>query len=141
MENHISYGQLFKQIGDELRKEANNKMRAQDMTMAQTGALLELYHAPQKQLSMKQLEKKLHVAQSTAAGIISRLEQKGLAEGCGDAFDKRIKLVRITKEGIERVLETERDMEQAEEMLLAGLTETEREILYALLKKVRDTLI
>ena len=51
-----------------------------------------------------------------------------------------IKLVRITQEGIDKVLETKRDMIQAEEMLLSGLTETEREILYSLLKKVKDSL-
>lgn len=54
----------------------------------------------------------LHVAQSTAAEIISRLEQKGLAAGLGDA----------------------------EEQLLSNLTEAERDIFYMLLKKVRDAL-
>lgn len=140
MENLASCGKLIKQISDELRKRADNKMRSQDMTMAQIGALLVLYHTPEKQLTMKQLEKELHVAQSTAAGIISRLEQKGLVDGCSDAEDKRIKLVRITQAGIGRVLETEQEMTYAEDTLLSGLTETEREILYSLLKKVRDSL-
>lgn len=135
-----SCGTLIKQISDELRKRADNKMRSQDMTMAQTGALLALYHTPEKQLTMKQLEKALHVAQSTAAGIISRLEQKGLVDGCIDAEDKRIKLVRITQAGITRVMETEQEMVHAEETLLSELTETEREILYSLLKKVRESL-
>ncbi len=94
----------------------------------------------EKQLSMKQLEKVLCIAQSTTAGIISRLEQKGLVEGYADAVDKRIKLVRITQAGIDRVLETKRDMIHSEEMLLSGLTETERDILYSLLKKIKDSL-
>ncbi len=140
MAKPASCGTLIKQIGDELRKKADNKMRSQDMTMTQTVALLALYHTPEKQLTMKQLEKELHVAQSTAAGIVSRLEQKGLVDGCSDAEDKRIKLVRITQTGITRVLETEQDMAHAEEMLLSVLTETEREILYSLLKKVRGSL-
>ena len=140
MADHVSCGILMKQIGDEMQKRADNKMRSWDMTMAQAGALLALNDAPEKQLSMKQLEKVLCIAQSTTAGIISRLEQKGLVEGYADAEDKRIKLVRITKVGIDRVLETKRDMTQAEEMLLSGLTETEREILYSLLKKVKDSL-
>ena len=77
-----SCGNLIKQINDELRKRANNMMRSQDMTMAQIGALLALYHTPEKQLSMKQIEKELHVAQSTTVGIISRLEHKGRVRGC-----------------------------------------------------------
>ena len=71
---------LIKQINDELRKNANNAMRAQDMTVAQLDALLELDHAPGKQRSLKELEQSLHVAQSTAAGIIARLEQKGFVD-------------------------------------------------------------
>lgn len=140
MANPTSCGTLIKQISDELRKRADNKMRSQDMTMAQTGALLSLDHTPGKQLSMKQLEKELHVAQSTAAGIISRLEQKGLVEGWNDAGDKRIKLVRITQAGIAKVQETEQEMAHAEETLLSGLTGTEQDILYSLLKKVRESL-
>lgn len=115
-------------------------MRSQDLTMVQTGALLALYNTPEKQLSMKQLEKNLHVAQSKAAGIISRLEQKGLVEGHGDVGDKRIKLVHITQAGIDRVLETEKDMVHTEKTLLSGLTETEQDILYSLLKKVKESI-
>lgn len=135
-----SCGQLIKQISDELQKRADNRMRSQDMTMAQIEALLSLYHTPEKQLSMKQMEKELHVAQSTTVGIISRLEQKGLVEGCVDAGDKRIKLVRITQSGIARVLETEQEMTHVEGNLLSSLTDTERDILYSLLKKVRESL-
>lgn len=140
MADHVSCGILMKQIGDEMQKRADNKMRSWDMTMAQAGALLALNDAPEKQLSMKQLEKVLCIAQSTTAGIISRLEQKGLVEGYADTVDKRIKLVRITQAGIDRVLETKRDMIHSEEMLLSGLTETERDILYSLLKKIKYSL-
>lgn len=115
-------------------------MRSRDMTMTQTSALLALYHAPEQQMTLKELESFLHVAQSTAAGITSRLEQKKLVECFGDATDKRIELVRITQSGLEHVQEAEQDIRQAEERLLSGLTETEQSIFYSLLKKVRDTL-
>ena len=48
---------------------------------------MELQEAEQKQRSMKELERKFCVAQSTVAGIISRLEQKGFVEAFGDASD------------------------------------------------------
>lgn len=140
MSERLSYSILLKQISDEMQKNANNYLRSQGLTLAQVGALLELYHAPERRLSMKELEKRLHVAQSTTAGIISRLEQKGLAEGFGDSGDKRIKLVRITQSGIENVLDGEKEAFRTEEQLLSGLTEAERSIFYTLLKKVRDTL-
>lgn len=135
-----SCGKLIKLISDEMRKNANNAMRSQDMTMSQLGALLELNQAPEKQRSLKELEQSLHVAQSTVAGIISRLEQKGFVEAFGDAADRRIKLVRITPAGCECVVNAEKDMAHAEQKLLSALTETEREIFYVLLQKVRNSL-
>lgn len=135
-----SCGQLIKQISDEMRKNANNAMRSQDMTMSQFGALFALDQAPEKQRSLKELEQSLHVAQSTVVGIIGRLEQKGLVEVFGDAADRRVKLVRITPAGCERVAKEEGNMAAAEQKLLSALTETEREIFYVLLQKVCHSL-
>lgn len=140
MELKRECGLLIKQIHDELRKNANNAMRNHDMTMAQLEVLVQLEQAPEGQHSLKELEQILHVAQSTAAGIISRLEQKGYVEGFGDAGDRRIKLVRITPAGTECARAALHHRAEAEEKLLSGLTETERDIFYALLKKVRDSL-
>lgn len=133
-------GLLIKQINDELRKNANNALRHQDMTIAQLDALVELDRAPAGQRSLKELEQILHVAQSTAAGIVSRLEQKGFVEGFGDVEDRRVKLVRITPTGTACVNTVLHFRAEAEEKLLSGLTETERAIFYTLLKKVRDSL-
>ena len=140
MDKRQDCGLLLKQIHDELQKKANNTLRPQNMTMAQLDALVELDRAPDRQRSLKELEQILRVAQSTAAGIIARLEQKGFAEGFGDAEDRRVKLVRLTPAGIECVRTALHFRAEAEEKLLSGLTETERTIFYTLLKKVRDSL-
>lgn len=133
-------GLLIKQINDELRKNGNNALRSQDMTLTQLDALAELDQAPGGQRSLKELEQILHVAQSTAAGIVIRLEQKGFVASFGDAGDRRVKLVRITQEGAECVRTALHHRAEAEAKLLSGLTETERDIFYTLLKKVRDSL-
>lgn len=135
-----SCGALLKQIHDELEKNANNAMRAYDITMAQCGAMVALYDAPDQQMTLKELERLSHVAQSTAAGIVTRLEQKGLVESFGSTEDRRIKIVRLTPAGMERCRTAEQEMLEAEERLLSGLTETERSIFLSLLKKVRETL-
>lgn len=135
-----SCGALIKQIHDALEKNANNAMRVQDITMAQCGALVALRDAPGQQMTLKELERLLHVAQSTAAGVVTRLEQKGLVESFGSAEDRRIKIVRLTPAGIEGCRRADENMREAEERLLFGLTETERGILISLLEKVRDTL-
>lgn len=140
MERRGLCGKLLKKISDEMRKNANNAMRAQNMTLTQMDALLDLYEAPDLQLSLKELEQRLHVAQSTAAGIVSRLEQKGLVLGLNDPTDKRVKLVQITPEGLQCVRTSRKFVEEGEDRLLSGLTETERDIFYTLLLKVRSTL-
>ena len=133
MEQHQACGLLIKQINDELRKNGNNALRSLD-------ALVELNGAPEGQRSLKELEQILHVAQSTAAGIVARLEQKGFAEGLGDASDRRVKVVHITAAGTECVRLALHHRAEAEEKLLSGLTQTERDIFYTLLRKVREGL-
>lgn len=140
MEERKECGALIKKINDELEKNANNVLRAEDLTFSQIGALLELNSAPEGRLTLKELEKRLHVAQSTAAGIVSRLERKALVEAFGDPQDRRIKIIQITPKGIERVQTADLHRMEAEELLLSGLTETEKSIFYSLLKKVCDTL-
>ncbi|MCI8423308.1 MAG: MarR family transcriptional regulator [Lawsonibacter sp.] len=140
MEKLRGCGLLIKQIHDELRKNANNALRSQDITLVQLAALEALNQATEGQCSLKELEQVLYVAQSTAAGIIARLEQKGFVEGFGDVEDRRIKRVRITTAGLTCLQTALHCRFDAEEQLLSGLTETERDIFYSLLKKVRDSL-
>lgn len=140
MEEEKDCGFLIKQINDRLERNANNVLRAQDMTMSQLGVLLELFRAPEGRLSLKELERVLHVAQSTMAGIVSRLERKGLVEPLEDPEDRRIKLVRITGAGTERVRAAKLHRMETEERILSGLTAAERSILYTLLRKVHDSL-
>jgi len=140
MDGWLDCGKLIKQINDELRKKANNILRGQDMTLVQLDALMELDLSPEKQCSLKELEQKLHLAQSTTAGVIARLEQKGFVEGFGDPADRRIKLVRITPAGMDCITAAKQSRADAEAKLLSALTETERAIFFALLKKVRDSL-
>lgn len=140
MKNQNTCGALVKQINDELGKRANNALRPHNLTMAQMQVLLTLDDVSSGQMSLKDLEQSLHVAQSTAAGIVSRLEQKGLIEALGDPEDKRVKKVRITAKGLERCREADQNMEETETYILSRLTETEQEILLTLLKKVRDSI-
>lgn len=133
-------GALIKQIHDSLEKKANNTMRPHDITMSQFGVLLALDGAQGGAMSLKELETTLHVAQSTTAGIVSRLEQKGMLRAIGDPEDRRVKRVQITDTGRACCREGEAGMAEAEATILSGLTDAERSIFHALLLKVRDNL-
>ena len=128
MEKLQGCGALIKQINDELLKSANNALRPQNITLAQLEVLEQLNRIPEGQYSLKELEQILHVAQSTTAGIISRLERKGLVAGFEDAKDRRIKNVQITPAGVECVQSALHHRIEAEELILSNLTEAERGI-------------
>ncbi|MGI6212080.1 MAG: MarR family winged helix-turn-helix transcriptional regulator [Anaerovoracaceae bacterium] len=131
--------ELIKQINDELEKNANNAMRPMGITMAQLGMLVHL-HEGGGQLSMKQLESRIRVAQSTTVGIESRLEAKGLVESFISDKDHRVKIVRITKAGEEMYAAARQNMDEAETRLVRSLSEEERDTLIRLLLKMRDDL-
>lgn len=136
----LTCGTLIKQIHDGLEKQANNSLRPQDLTMAQVRVLIELRFAPERKMALKELERRLHVAQSTAAGIVARLEQKGFVESFGDANDRRIKMLRITPAGEECCQLADQNMAEIEALLLSGLTETESAIFFSLLERVSNNL-
>ena len=140
MNRRLDCATLFKQIHDSLEKQANNSLRSQGLTMAQMSVLVELSLTPEKQMPLKEMERRLHVAQSTAAGIVTRLEQKGFVEGYGDAQDRRIKMLRITPAGEICCQLADQNMAKTETLLLSGLTEAEQSILFDLLKRVVNNL-
>ena len=130
------YGVFIKQIHDELERQINNQLRSEDLTMAQVGTLGILNRTSESRMPLKELERKLHVAQSTALGIVSRLERKGLVECFGDPADRRVKMVQITDNGIHCCHMAVRHVKMAEEHLLAGLADEERAVFYTLLLKL-----
>lgn len=140
MSEYTPNGLLFKQIHDRLEKQSNNALRAKDLTMMQVSLLMALQKAPEQRSSMKELEHHFGVAQSTIAGIVSRLEQKGFVEAFGDAADKRIKVVHITPAGELCCAEAACQMDAAEETLLQGFSDEERTMLNHLLTRVADNL-
>lgn len=137
VEEFPKVGMLIKQLNSELEKDANNALRRDNLTLSQISVLIELNEAENQELDMKQMEKKLHVAQSTLAGIVSRLEEKGFVEGRQSDTDRRVKVVHLTKEGEDCCKVARQRADQAEAKLLSPLTDTEQQILLTLLIKVR----
>lgn len=126
----------IKQIDDYVAKRANNELRKYDLTLAQHTVLMILYGNTEKKVSMKCLEHELSVAQSTTAGIVDRLSQKGLVVKSDSAQDKRIKFVQLTPQGKQACEKTKLDVEAGEEFLFGCLTMQERNVLQEILKKV-----
>ena len=138
MERKCLCGKLIKQLHDELERQANNTLIHQNLTLTQMHVLMELEAATEHHLPLKELERVLHVAQSTAAGIVARLAQKGYVESLSDADDRRVKHVIITPSGIECCKNAKSHIDDMEGHLLSGLTEEEKEQFCRLLQKICD---
>lgn len=129
-------GGLIKQLDSALAKEANNALRGLGLTTTQVRVLMEFRDAPDRRLSMKSLEKRLHVAQPTVAGLVRRLREKGFVTTEVDPKDARIKVVTLTQRGLECAQEADAHIVQTEARLLAGFTDEERAMLQNMLHKV-----
>ncbi len=136
MKENYECGKLIKQINDELEKQANNALSSRNLTLTQMRVLMELQSADENQLPLKELESILHVAQSTAAGIVVRLEQKGYVKSFVDAADRRVKRVAITESGMECCKNAQSHIDGMETQLLSGLTPEEKKQFYTLLQKI-----
>lgn len=134
----IPNASLIKLIHDRLEKGANNALRDRGLTMMQVSVLIALHDAQCQQLSMKELERHFGVAQSTVAGIVSRLEQKGLVEALSDAEDRRVKLVHLTPAGECCYADTASRMDAAERALLRGFSSEEQDTLNRFLIRLAE---
>lgn len=132
---------LIKSIKDIEEKELNHALKAQDITLSQAKTLSVLSKHPERQVTLKNLEKELDLAQSVTAGIIVRLEQKKYVESFGDSADKRIKIVRITPLGEQKYQASQKILAELENKVLSDLTDDEKRQFKDLLIKVRSTLL
>lgn len=140
MGNNRANSLLIKQLHDSLERQANNNLRPKDLTMMQVAVLMSLQEAEGQELPLKEIERQFQVAQSTMAGVISRLEQKGFVEALGDKSDRRIKVAHITPEGEACCREAAGYMQEAEETLLRGFSEEERSTFNRLLERAAENL-
>lgn len=140
MEKPIAgYGWFIKSIDNALEKEANQNLQALNLTMQQNRVLIQLAHAEDHTLSLKSLEERFGAAQSTVAGLVSRLEKKGLIEAVTDPADRRVKLARLTEEGMQLYAQSRQKVVDSEERLTSLLSPEEKEMLLSCLKKVYET--
>lgn len=132
--------QILKQIHHKMEKKGNFLLKEEGLTMVQAHVILFLIHCDNHCATLKELEKELDIAQSTVAGLVSRLEKSEFLEVFSDLEDKRVKNVKLTLKAEEsgerilaRVLETD-------ERILSAFTPVEQSLFLQLLEKLEDSL-
>lgn len=134
---HIFY--YMKNIQEHVEKKANALLKENDLTFIQCHVLGYLNHCENKSANLKAIEKELDVAQSTATGVILRLEKKGFVEILQDPCDKRVKIIRLTEEAVEKITFARTSINEVEKQMLSGLTDIEKVLFVELLKKILES--
>lgn len=116
---------MLKQINDSLAKKANNELKESDLTMMQVSALLTLKKRDNGEMTLKAMEKFFSLSRPTVAGLIMRMEEKGIVDSFTDKSDRRVKIVRLTQKGEECLSRASVPMENAESTLVSGLSDDE----------------
>ncbi|MBQ9703449.1 MAG: MarR family transcriptional regulator [Clostridia bacterium] len=119
----------------------NQKMQSYGLTSAQADAIMFiLVQHKRKNVTASDLISSLQLSQSTVAGIISRLELKGLITRSQDPNDNRVSILVPTEKGMELDDVLKRNAAETEKILLSGMTEAEMEELNRLLVKALENI-
>lgn len=125
----------IRRIHDKIERDGNLRMKAYDLTLVQ-GHVLGFLLSSGGSAPLKDLERALKVAQSTSAGIVARLEKSGHICTFQDEADKRIKIVSITKSGLDTMHVIGKTVSSLESEILSPLSEEEKEQFATLLEKI-----
>lgn len=134
-------GFQIKLIHDNIARSFAREVGSDGPTRTQYQVLHYLTHINPGKVLVKDVMNYLHIDQSTASGIIKRMERNGYVTCRQDPEDRRQKIISITPEGMALPQpQTLNGMNSIERTLLQGLSEEERRELNRLLCKVYENL-
>lgn len=128
----------IKCLSERIEREVNSDLARHGITLSQMRVLVTLHDSREGVYSLKELEGIFHFSQQTIAGIVFRLEKKGLLERAVDRRDRRVKKVRITERGRALAERALHEVIERERRMLECLTDEEQETFKQLLLKVNE---
>lgn len=128
-----------RQLGNAITWLRNQSTQLMGLTAAQSEAIRHiLKHHQKKSITAADLMETLQLSQSTVAGIIHRLEDKGLISRSPAPDDGRKSVIHPTQQGLELEERLKQSAVETETILLQGMTQEEREEFNRLLQKALD---
>lgn len=131
---------IIKLLSEIIEKKVNYELKDYDITIGQARVLALLKVSENEEMALKEIESFFHTAQSTVAGVVSRLEEKELVMPCSDSNDRRIKKIRLTQKGKDLINRSANKIGDIEMTLTKGFEESERKELIRLLFRVYDNI-
>lgn len=123
---------LIVKLGNSVTNYRNIKMEDIDLTSAQSDALIATLRQPG--ITASQVKKNLQLSQSTVAGIISRLEHKGLIAKTMDQKDGRKAILNPTQQGLDIENDLKKIALDTQNTLVQGMSEAEQQEFMRLLE-------
>lgn len=120
-----------------LEQELTRVLKPYDLTFSQLNILLFLYHNQHEVIHQKDIANSLGIKHTSVIDVIKKLKEKGFVEQQRDEKDSRSVYFLITQKGIDSIEKQKREGAK-ESMIYDALSESERNQLKALLKKVID---
>lgn len=129
---------LIVKLGNAVTYYRNLKMEDIDLTSVQSDAMIATLREPG--ITASQMKEQLQLSQSTVAGIIARLENKGLIAKTADREDGRKAMLTPTEQG--RLLEgpLKEVAVETHQALVDGMSEAEQEEFMRLLQIALDNM-
>lgn len=108
MKREIDCGEYIYWISDVLEKRTELLLAKGGLTLSQMMVIESFRHSKDGYQTVQGIQNALHVAQSTASGLVKRMERKGLLKRI-DSKDKRKRLLLLQKRDMQqsRMLEKE----------------------------------
>jgi MarR family transcriptional regulator, organic hydroperoxide resistance regulator len=140
----ISIIKMIKQVMDTMRQSMQHNFKGDqfkemNITGPQGMMLGMLNHYGEMKVS--DLSEKLGLSNSTASGIIDRLEKQGLVERTRTSEDRRVVLVSVTPEYKRNIQEHFREIKTSFELMMSSATDEELDTILeglSTLKKIID---
>jgi DNA-binding MarR family transcriptional regulator len=121
-----------------IREQASRLLRDHQLTYPRHELLALLMFSRYGQMPMGRISERLMLHPTSVTSTVAGLERLGFVERVPHPRDRRATLARITERGRDAVRSSAPDLLR-NQFGLGALTEAEAELLFDLLKKVRDT--
>jgi DNA-binding MarR family transcriptional regulator len=86
-------------------------------------------------MSQKELGERMGTKESTVARLLDRMEDEGLIQRTKDKEDRRVKYIKLTQKGTDRIEELLPEGQKMSEFFSIGITEEEVEVFKRVLEK------
>lgn len=129
---------LIVKLGNAVTYYRNLKMQNIDLTSVQSDAIIAMLRNPG--ITASQLKDQLQLSQSTIAGIIARLDSKGLIKKTVNSQDARKAILNLTEQGLQLEDGLKEIALETQQSLVEGMTETEQAEFSRLLQIALDNM-